>query len=196
MCAVPSPAQMHRSDPEHWTHEKIARTFGLPRPRVRAILMFAKIEQAVYPNGAISRARLCPCVCVCHCTSVALSLTVTTDAGLPPEIDGSVERMLEEKFGVVLPANKSSRMLLRDEKYLSPRFEMLDGALGAVAIAVFMLRYSSPAGAHRGQGVARGARLEVTAQERQGARVRDAAGAAAGIGGLSQLSFDSGTRWS
>lgn len=42
---------LHKRDPNLWSVDKIARTFGLPRPRVKALLLFARVESEVYPDG-------------------------------------------------------------------------------------------------------------------------------------------------
>lgn len=93
---------LHCEDPAVWTADKISRTFGLPRPRVRAILTLARMEADAYPDGS-----------------------------RPALLDGSVESMLEAKFGVLLPGTKT-KVPLRDEKYITPHFAMLDEDVGSL----------------------------------------------------------------
>ena len=88
--------ELHSQNPEVWKADKVARVFGVPRGRVKAILTLCKLEAEALPAGADDT-----------------------------DFDGSVEKLLEQKFGVQLAPGRD-KTILRQERYQSPKFFMID----------------------------------------------------------------------
>ncbi len=103
---------LHLQNPAKWTADKLARVFAMPRHLCKAILDFQKLERDAFPNGTAG--------------------TV---------FDGSVEQMLEERFGVQLPS-QASKILIRQERFVAPKFEFIDeseGPLEELRLLLFVL---------------------------------------------------------
>jgi hypothetical protein len=101
--------ELHMQNPTQWSADRLARVFAMPRHLCSAILDFQKLERDAFPQGTAG--------------------TV---------FDGSVEELLEEKFGVKLPS-AAGKTLIRQERFVAPKFEFIDESEGSLEECVFLL---------------------------------------------------------